>query len=200
MQTAAAAAQAILHLKTPRARAFASDMGRNHRGPYDPLTCAKVSDACRFIKSLSADARRYYLAERKARWLTNCIVTHPDRKVFDLAGVLDEPYDIHIEMPLDATLLDFLLLVMRYEGAPVVMRLDAAKTAAKLMHAPPKPVVMVDRRSRPRRSSSPSDAPTGSPEWRAKISVAVKIGLARRRERLSATAAADEATPAVSNG
>ena len=73
--------------------------------------------------------------------MTNCIVEHGDRKTFDLAGVLDEPYDIHIEMPLDATLLDFLLLVMNCPDAPMIMRLDAAKIAANLMHEPPKPVV-----------------------------------------------------------
>jgi hypothetical protein len=179
MQTAAAAAQAILHLKTPRARAFASGMGRAHRGPYDPLTCAKVSAAVRFIRSLSAEARRYYLAERKARWLTNCIVTHPDRKTFDLVGVLDEPYDIHIEMPLDATLLDFLLLVMNCPDAPMIMRLDAAKTAAKLMHEPPKPVVVTLEQRRERRR-----------QYMRK----------RYRQRLSAVAATDEADPAVSNG
>jgi hypothetical protein len=146
MQTAAAAAQSILHLKTPRARAFASGMGRAHRGPYDPLTCAKVSDAVRFIKSLSVEARRYYLAERKAKWLTDVIVTHADRKTFDLAGVLDEPYDIHIEMALDATLLDFLLLVMNCPDAPMIMRLDCAKNAATLMHERPKPVVTLEQR------------------------------------------------------
>jgi hypothetical protein len=123
------------------------EMGRRNRGPYSPETCRKVSDACRFIKSLSAEARLYYLAERKARWLTNCIVEHADRKTFDLAGVFEgKPYDIHIEMPSSATLLDFLLLIMRYEGAPAIMRLDAAKTAAPLMHAPPKPVVSLARR------------------------------------------------------
>ena len=122
------------------------EMGRRNRGPYPPEVCRKVSDACRFIKSLSAEARLHYLAERKARWLTNCIVERGDRKVFALAGVFEgNPYDIHIEMPLDATLLDFLLLVMRYEGAPTIMRLDAAKIAAKPMHAPPPPVVMVER-------------------------------------------------------
>ena len=171
MQTAAAAAQAILHLKTPRARAFASGMGRAHRGPYDPLTCAKVSDGVRFIRSLSAEARRYYLAERRAKWLTDVIVTHPDCKTFDLAGVLDEPYDIHIEMPLDATLLDFLLLVMNCPDAPMLMRLDAAKTAATLMHERPKPVVTVERDRRP-----------------------------RRRKRLSAVAAASLADEAAADG
>jgi len=61
MQPATQIAKSVLHLKSPRARAFASEMGRNHRGPYDLLTCRKISDACR--KSLSGEARRYYLAE-----------------------------------------------------------------------------------------------------------------------------------------
>jgi hypothetical protein len=140
MQPATQIAKSVLHLKSPRARAFASEMGRNHRGPYDYLTGRKISDACRFIKSLSAEARRYYLSERKAKWLTDVIVDHGDRKTFDLAGTAPDgvPYDIHIDMPADAELLDFLLLVMRYEGAPMIMRLDAAKIAAPLMHEKPR--------------------------------------------------------------
>jgi hypothetical protein len=143
----AATARAVLTTKAVNVERC-REMGRRNRGPYSPETCRKVSDSCRFIKSLSAEARRYYLAERKARWLTNCIVTHPDRKVFDLAGVdplTGRRFWVHIEMPLDATLLDFLLLVTRCNDAPVSMRLDAAKTAAKLMHAPPPPVVTVER-------------------------------------------------------
>ena len=161
-------AKAVLDAKSTRVET-ARAMGRAHRGPYSPETCRKVSEACRFIKSLSAEARRYYLAERKARWLTNCIVEHPDRKVFDLAGVdplTQRRFWVHIEMPLDATLLDFLLLVMNCPDAPMTMRMDAAKTAAPLMHEKPKPVVMV----------------------------------ARKRQRRSSVAAADEADPAVLNG
>jgi hypothetical protein len=108
-----------------------------------------VSDSCRFIKSLSAEARKYYLAERKAKWLTNCIVEHPDRKLFDLAGVdplTGRRFWVHIEMALDATLLDFLTAVMNCADAPMTMRMDAAKTAAPLMHAPPKPVITVARK------------------------------------------------------
>jgi hypothetical protein len=45
-----------------------------------------------------------------------------------------------------------------------------------------------------------STASPYSPEWRARISAAVKIGLARRRERLSAVVATDEADRAVANG
>jgi hypothetical protein len=143
-------ARTVLSTKANRVET-AREMGRRNRGPYSHETCRKVSDACRFIKSLSAEGRLYYLAERKARWLTNVIRTDGDRKVFDLAGVFEgRAYDIHIEMPSSATLLDFLLLIMRHEGAPAIMRLDAAKTAAKLMHAPPKPVVTVERAT-PRR-------------------------------------------------
>ena len=121
-------------------------MGRRNRGPYSPETCRKVSDACRFIKSLSVEARRYYLAERKARWLTNCIVEHRDRKVFALAGV--DPLTGRrsrstSKCPLDATLLDFLLLVS-VQDAPMIMRLTRPKTAAHLMHARPKRVVTVE--------------------------------------------------------
>ena len=76
-------------------------------------------------------------------------------KVFDLAGIdplTGRRFWVHLTMPLDATLLDFLLLVMNCPDAPMTMRLDAAKTAAKLMHEPPKPVVTVTRNRR-RRSS-----------------------------------------------
>ena len=43
------------------------------------------------------------------------------------------PYSIHITMAADASLLDFLLLVMRRPDAPMIMRLDAAKIAAPLI-------------------------------------------------------------------
>ena len=115
-------------------------MGRRNRGPYSPETCRKVSDACRFIKSLSTEARRYYLAERKARWLTNCIVEHGDRKVFALAGVdplTGRPFAVHIEMPLDATLLDFLLLVMNCRGSADDHAVGRGEDRrAPLMHGP----------------------------------------------------------------
>jgi hypothetical protein len=143
----AATARAVLTTKAVNVERC-REMGRRNRGPYSPETCRKVSDACRFIKSLSAEARRYYLAERKARWLTNCIVEHGDRKVFALAGVdpvTGRRFSVHIEMGLDETLLDFLLRVTRCNDAPAIMRLDVAKIAAKLMHAPPKPVVTVER-------------------------------------------------------
>jgi hypothetical protein len=147
----AATARAVLTTKAVNVERC-REMGRRNRGPYSPETCRKVSDACRFIKSLSAEARRYYLAERKARWLTNCIVTHPDRKVFDLAGVdplTGRRFWVHIEMPLDTTLLDFLLLVTRCDDAPMTMRLDCAKNAASLMYEKPRGKVVVIGYERP---------------------------------------------------
>jgi hypothetical protein len=89
---------------------------------------------------------RIYRAERRSRWLTNVIVERPERglKTFDLEGI--DPltggrFAIHIDMSLDATLCDFLLLVARCKDAPVVMRLDAAKNAAVLTHVKPKLVI-----------------------------------------------------------
>jgi hypothetical protein len=82
--------------------------------------------------------------ERRSRWLTNCIVEHGDHKRFDLDGVdpmTGRKFAVHLEMPLDATLCDFLNAVMRCPDAPVVMRLDAAKNAAVLTHQKPKPVI-----------------------------------------------------------
>ena len=52
-------------------------------------------------------------------------------------------------MPLDATLLDFLLLVMRCNDAPMIMRLDYAKNAASLMYEKPRGKVVVIEYERP---------------------------------------------------
>jgi hypothetical protein len=163
------------------------EMGRRNRGPYPPETCRKVSDACRFIKSLSAEARKYYLAERKAKWLTNCIVEHPDRKVFDLAGVdplTQRRFWVHIEMGLDATLLDFLTLVMNCPDAPMTMRLDAGKNAAALVHKRPKPVITVEWEQRLERRRERKR------QYMRK----------RYRERLSSVVATDAAGRGVAEG
>jgi hypothetical protein len=140
----ASLARAILTTKLVNVEP-ARAMGQRNRGPWDPEHSRKMREALSILNAISREARRYYRAERRSRWLTNCIVTHADRKTFDLKGVAPDgiPYDIHIEMPLDATLLDFLLLVMRCEDAPMVMRLDCAKTAAPLMHEKPRRTVGV---------------------------------------------------------
>ena len=154
-----------------------------------------------FIKAIAPEARRYFIAERKARWLTNVIVDHGTMKTFDLAGIAPDgiPYDIHITMPPDAELLDFLLLVMRHEGAPMIMRLDAAKIAAPLVHPKPRARVVVERhweasQWRPNANRPCRPIPGMAGEDQRERS---KRGNERRRLALAAT---DEAEPAVLNG
>lgn len=159
----------------------ARQMGRRNRGPWDPERCRKMRETPNTLNAMSAEARRYYRAERKSRWLTNCIVERGDIKTFDLAGVdplTGRRFAIHIEMALDATLLDFLLLVMKCVDAPMTMRLDCAKNAAILMHERPKPVVTVE-------------------QWRERKRQYMRK---RYRERLSAVAAASLADEAAADG
>ena len=102
-------------------------MGRNHRGPYSAATCRKVSDTCRFIHPLDKEARRQYLAARPG-----AVAGERDRRarrheVFDLAGIdplTRRRFAMHLEMSHDASLLDFLLLVMRCAKAPCGRRQD----------------------------------------------------------------------------
>jgi len=95
----------------------------------------------------------------------NCIVERGDHKSFDLAGVLNgQAYNIHIEMPLDATLLDFLLLVMNCPDAPMIMRLDAAKIAAPLMHEKPRRRVAIEHERRSSHVASVKEDPRLPPD------------------------------------
>jgi hypothetical protein len=108
----ASAARAILTAKVVKVGTLC-EIGQRNRGPWSPERKAKMAATAYFLNHLSNEARRILRAERKSRWLTNCIVTHPDRKTFDLAGrdpLTGHRFAVHLEMPLDATLLDFLLL------------------------------------------------------------------------------------------
>jgi hypothetical protein len=139
-------ARTILATKSGGRIEHAREMGLGNRGPCSPERRLKMLVALQVVNSMSPAARRVYRVERRSRWLTNCIVEHPERgiKTFDLAGtdpMTGRKFAVHLEMPLDATLCDFLLLVARHPDAPVVMRLDAAKNAAVLTHPKPKPVI-----------------------------------------------------------
>jgi hypothetical protein len=141
----ASLARSVLDAKISRVE-HAREMGKRNRGPWTPERKRKMAETFHPLNHVSNEMRRIYRSERRSRWLTNCIVTHPDRKTFDLAGVdplAGRRFAVHITMPLDATLLDFLLLVMRCEDAPMIMRLDCAKNAAPLMHERPKPEITV---------------------------------------------------------
>ena len=148
----ASLARAILTTKSVNVETC-REMGRAHRyGPWDPERSRKMREALSVLNAMSAEARRYYRAERRSRWLTNCIVERGDIKTFDLAGTDPQTgrrFAVHIEMPLDATLLDFLLLVMRCNDAPMIMRLDCAKNAASLMYEKPRGKVVVIEYERP---------------------------------------------------
>jgi hypothetical protein len=119
------------------------------------------------LNAMSAEARRYYPAERRSRWLTNCIVERGDRKTFDLAGrdpLAGRRYAVHIEIPLDATLLDFLLQVMNCPDAPTIMRLDCAKNAASLRHEKPRRRVVVEHGRRSSQVASAKEDPRLPPD------------------------------------
>jgi hypothetical protein len=143
----ASLARSILDAKVSRIE-HAREMGHRNRGPWSPERKLKMATTAYFLNHISVEARRILRAERRSRWLTNCIVTHPDRKIFDLAGtdpLTGRRFAMHLEMPLDVTLLDFLLLVMRCPDAPMTMRLDAAKNGAILAHERPRARIVAYR-------------------------------------------------------
>jgi hypothetical protein len=197
MQPATQIAQSVLYLKSPRARAFTSELGRKQVGPRDYLSCMRMSKAVRFIKALAPEARRLYLAERRAKWLTDVIVHRDGRQIFKLNGIAPDgvPYDIHLELQGDASLADFLCAVMNDKNCPNIMRLDAAKTAASLMYEKPSARVVIERACAVR----PKPAPRRSPEERMKIRRQQQAAWARRRRQSSVIATTTE-PPAISNG
>jgi hypothetical protein len=144
-----AIARSVLMSKSPGALALAHAVTAGKRHPFSAETRAKLSDSLRRRMAMSDEELRQHVAAKRGRWLSDCIVVDGDRKVFALDGVdpaTGVPYDIRIDMPLDASLLDFLLLVMRCQDAPMTMRLDAAKTAAILTHERPAPIKKVKER------------------------------------------------------
>jgi hypothetical protein len=139
-------ARTILATKSGGRIEHAREMGLRNCGPCSPERRLKMAAALYALNVLSPALRRIYRAERRSRWLTNCIVEHPERglKTFDLEGcdpLTGRRFAVHLQLPLDASLCDFLNAVMRCPTAPVVMRLDAAKNAAVLMHRKPRPVI-----------------------------------------------------------
>jgi hypothetical protein len=118
----ASLARSVLDAKISRVE-HARQMGLRNRGPWSPERKLKMAQAFHLANHVSNEERRILRAERKSRWLTNVIVTHPDRKTFDLAGrdpLTGAPFSTHLEFPLDTELLGFLLLIMRCEAAPLI--------------------------------------------------------------------------------
>jgi hypothetical protein len=138
----------VLRAKSIANREHARNITKGTHRPHSAETRAKLSDALRRRMSLSDKEMREYLAAKRSKWLTDCIVARADRKVFDVTVRADAGgfTNVHVEMPLDASLLDFLLLIMRCEAAPLVMRIDCAKNAAMLMYERKGKVVVEDHR------------------------------------------------------
>jgi hypothetical protein len=129
-------AQAALYAKASLAE-HGRRMGSAKRQRWTAATAAKMAASVRATFALSPQERDIYLAQKRSLWLTRLIVTHPELGVatLDLEGRLGGvPYAVHLEMPIDASLKDFLLAIMRDSNAPLVMRIDAAITALPLCH------------------------------------------------------------------
>jgi hypothetical protein len=123
-------------------------MGRaaSNRGPWTPERRQKMRETQAVLNAMSNEARRYYHAEKRSRWLTNVLVTEGDRRVFHLEGIdplTQRRFKMHLEFDLDVTLAEFLTAIMNCPDAPMTMRMDAAKNAAALVHKRPKAKVVV---------------------------------------------------------
>jgi hypothetical protein len=78
--------------------------------------------------------------------LTNCLVNEPGRRVFRLRCQGDDGQMVDLEtwIAYGAHEVTLLLKLMRMPHAPLVLRLDAAKTAAAYLHRRPKAVVALE--------------------------------------------------------
>jgi hypothetical protein len=103
---------------------------------------------------MSPEARREYYFEKKAGWLTNVLVTERYRRVFRLRCEGDDGKMVDLETWIHnrAHPVTLLLKLMRMRHAPLVMRLDCAKTAARYLYRKPKPLVtlLIDEQKRAR--------------------------------------------------
>jgi hypothetical protein len=89
------------------------------------------------LNAVSAEARRYYRARYKSKWLTNVLRADGDRKVFRLEGTelrTRRRFATRLEFPLGVSLCEFLTAVMNCPDGPMALRLDAAKNIEPLMH------------------------------------------------------------------
>ena len=142
----ASLARAILTTKSVNVESCRR-MGRARRGPYDPATCAKVSEALRRLGSMDFAVRREHFFAKRARYLVNVLVTQGDRRVFRLrcAGDDGKMVDLETSIDLDEHPIELLLKLMRMPHAPTVLRLDCAKTTARYLLKRPKVVITVEQ-------------------------------------------------------
>ena len=188
MTPATSLARSILHSKSALHREHISEIGKRAVGhPVSVEHRWKAAEAWRRFHAMSAEVRREYYFEKRARYLVNVLVTQGDRRVFRLRCEADGGGMVELEtwIAKHAHPVTLLLKLMRMPHAPTVLRLDCAKTTARYLHKPPKQVITVEweqQRLERRRER--------------------KRQYMRRRyhERLSAVAATDEADRAAADG
>jgi hypothetical protein len=174
------AARAALYQKSFAARAHASEIGKRTLGrPCDLVRRWQAAEGWRRFNAMSEAARREYYFSKHAKYLTNVLVTERYRRVFRLRCEGDDGNWVDLETWIHrrAHPVQLLLKLMRMPHAPIILRLDCAKTAARYLYRKPKPVVVVVERPQ-----QPAASPYSS-EWRAKISEAGKRAWVRRRRR-----------------
>jgi hypothetical protein len=152
MTPATCLARTILYLKSVPARQRISETS-GKRAFGHPVSLEhrwKAAEAWRRFNAMSAEARREYYFEKKARWLTNCLVNEPGRRVFRLRCKGDDGQMVDLEtwIAYGAHEVALLLKLMRMPHAPLVLRLDCAKVAAAYLHRRPKARVVVQYRER----------------------------------------------------
>ena len=94
---------------------------------------------------MSPEARREYYFEKKARWLVNVLVTERYRRVFRPRCEGDDGKMVDLETWIHkrAHPVTLLLKLMRMRHAPLALRFDCAKTAARYLYRKPKARVAV---------------------------------------------------------
>jgi hypothetical protein len=147
MTPATSLARTILYAKSARAREWTRELGKHSFGhPVSLEHRWQVAEGWRRFNAMSQEARREYYFEKRARWLTNVLVTERYRRVFRLRCDGDDGRMVDLEtwIPKRAHPVTLLLKLMRMPHAPLVLRLDCAKTAARYLHRRPKARIVVE--------------------------------------------------------
>ena len=147
MTPATTLARSALYQKSVSARAQASEIGKRALGhPVSIERRRQAAEGWRRFNAMSAEARREYYFEKRARYLVNVLVTQGDRRVFRLRCEADGGGMVELEtwIARHAHPVTLLLKLMRMPHAPAVLRLDCAKITARYLHKRPKPVITVE--------------------------------------------------------
>jgi hypothetical protein len=142
-------ARSVLYQKSIIARAHASEIGKRAFGhPVSLEHRWRAAEAWRRFNAMSQEDRREYYFAKRAKYLINCLTTERYRRVFRLRCEGDDGKMVYLETWIHkrAHPVTLLLKLMRMPHAPLVLRLDCAKTAARYLHRKPKARIVVAER------------------------------------------------------